>query len=119
LAVTSLPEEQFLSWGWRIPFLLSILLVAVGLFIRLRILESPAFQRIRESGTAARIPLVDVFKNHWKQVLVVAGAYLAQNVTFYILISFVAILTGAETYQSDIEEEAGDRRLAPGGQVTS
>ena len=89
LAVTSLPEEQFLSWGWRIPFLLSILLVAVGLFIRLRILESPAFQRIRESGTAARIPLVDVFKNYWKQVLMVAGAYLAQNVTFYILISFV------------------------------
>src|SRR5919202_539259 len=56
--------------------------------MRLRILESPAFRRIQESGTAVRIPLVDVFKNYWKQVLV-AGAYLAQNVTFYILISFV------------------------------
>lgn len=88
LAVTSLPDEQFLSWGWRIPFLLSILLVAVGLFIRLRILESPAFRRLQESGTAVDIPLVEVAKNHWKQVLVVAGAYLAQNITFYILISF-------------------------------
>ena len=90
LALTfSLSNEQFLSWGWRVPFLLSIVLVAVGLFIRLRILESPAFQSIQESGTTARVPLVDVFRDHWKQVLVVAGAYLAQNITFYILISFV------------------------------
>ncbi len=88
LVVTSLPEEQFLSWGWRVPFWLSILLVAVGLFIRLRILESPAFQRIQESGTASRVPLVEVFRDHWKQLLIVAGAYLAQNVTFYILIAF-------------------------------
>ena len=68
LAVTSLSEEQFFSWGWRVPFLLSILLVAVRLFMRLRILESPAFRRIQESGTAVRIPLVDVFKNYWTQV---------------------------------------------------
>lgn len=84
----SLSNEQFLAWGWRIPFLLSILLVAVGLYIRLNILESPAFQNVQESGTASPAPLVEVFRDHWKQVLVVAGAYLAQNVTFYILIAF-------------------------------
>jgi MFS transporter, MHS family, shikimate and dehydroshikimate transport protein len=88
LAVTSLPDAQFLAWGWRVPFLLSILLVAVGLFIRLRILESPAFQQLRESGGEVRVPLVEVFRNNPRQLLVVAGAYLAQNVTFYILISF-------------------------------
>ncbi len=88
LAVTSLPESQFLAWGWRVPFLLSILLVVVGLFIRLRILESPAFRRLREAGQAVQVPLVEVFRNNLRQLLVVAGAYLAQNVTFYILISF-------------------------------
>ena len=84
----SLSNEQFLAWGWRIPFLLSILLVGVGLYIRLNILESPAFRGIQESGSASRAPLVETFRDHWRQLLVVAGAYLAQNVTFYILIAF-------------------------------
>src|SRR5215203_6621554 len=75
----SLTNEQFLAWGWRIPFLLSIVLVAVGLYIRLNILESPAFQGMQESGTASRVPLVEAFRDHWRQLLVVAGAYLAQN----------------------------------------
>ena len=96
LAVTSLPEAQFLAWGWRVPFLLSILLVAVGLFIRLRILESPAFQRLREAGGAVQVPIVEVFRHNLKQLFVVAGAYLAQNVTFYVLISFT-LTYGEET----------------------
>src|SRR3954464_10167899 len=50
---TYIPGEQFLAWGWRIPFLVSIVLVGVGLFIRLRLLETPAFQQVRESGTEA------------------------------------------------------------------
>ena len=95
-AVTTLPEEQFLAWGWRIPFLLSIVMVAVGLFIRLRILESPAFQRIRESGTQSQMPLVEVFRTYPKQIFIVAGSYLSINVTFYILISFV-LTYGTET----------------------
>jgi MHS family shikimate/dehydroshikimate transporter-like MFS transporter len=88
LVVALLPNDQFLAWGWRIPFLLSILLVGVGLYIRLNILESPAFQGLQESGTASQMPIIDTFRDHWKQVLIVAGAYLAQNVVFYILIAF-------------------------------
>ncbi|HLM77948.1 MAG TPA: MFS transporter [Rubrobacteraceae bacterium] len=88
LAVGLLPNDQFLAWGWRIPFLLSIVLVGVGLYIRLNILESPAFQGLQESGSASQLPIIDTFREHWKQVLVVAGAYLAQNVVFYILIAF-------------------------------
>ena len=53
---SSLPEEAFLAWGWRVPFLLSIVLVAVGLYIRLRIEESPAFAEIHESHTETRRP---------------------------------------------------------------
>src|SRR5215467_4137885 len=55
-----LPEAQFLAWGWRVPFLLSIVLVGVGLVIRLRILETPAFERIKETQTEARRPLFEV-----------------------------------------------------------
>src|SRR5574339_1131449 len=55
-----LPEDQFLSWGWRVPFLLSIVLVGVGLIIRLRILETPAFLRIKTQAGAARQPILEV-----------------------------------------------------------
>jgi MHS family shikimate/dehydroshikimate transporter-like MFS transporter len=88
LLVATLPEEQLLSWGWRVPFLLSIFLVGIGLFIRLRILESPAFIQVKESNTEARMPIVDVFRTYPKQVFLAAGAYLSSGVTFYILIAF-------------------------------
>jgi MHS family shikimate/dehydroshikimate transporter-like MFS transporter len=88
LLVATLPEEDLLSWGWRVPFLLSIILVGIGLFIRLRILESPAFSRVQESHTEARIPIVDVFRTYPKEVFLAAGAYLSSGVTFYILVAF-------------------------------
>lgn len=57
-----LSNEQFLSWGWRVPFLVSIVLLGVGLFVRLRILETPAFARVKETGTEASMPLVDLIR---------------------------------------------------------
>ena len=57
-------EEQFLAWGWRVPFLLSIVLVGVGLFIRLRIMETPAFTQVKESGTEAPMPILDVLRTY-------------------------------------------------------
>src|SRR5215211_2068218 len=51
-------EDQFVAWGWRIPFLVSIVLVAVGLFIRLKILESPAFKEVKDAGTQSERPIV-------------------------------------------------------------
>ena len=57
-------EAQFMAWGWRIPFLISIVLVAVGLFIRLAVLESPAFKEIKDAGTQSDKPIVDVVKEH-------------------------------------------------------
>ena len=60
---SSLPEEQFLAWGWRVPFLLSIFLVFVGLLIRMRILETPAFARIKEASAEARQPIVEVIRD--------------------------------------------------------
>ncbi len=86
---STLPEAQFLSWGWRVPFLLSIVLVAVGLFIRLRLLETPAFTRVKESGMAARRPIVDAIRTHPKSVLLAMGARIAENGAFYIFSVFV------------------------------
>ena len=84
-----LPESSFLAWGWRVPFLLSIVLVGIGLFVRLRVLESPIFAAVREGGRASRAPLLDVFRNHPRQVLIGAGMRFAQNVLFYVYTVFV------------------------------
>ena len=84
-----LPEEQFLSWGWRVPFLVSILLVAVGLLIRMRILETPAFERLKSQAAHARQPIVEVIQRYPKQVLLAMGARFAENGAFYIFSVFV------------------------------
>jgi MFS family permease len=71
------------------PFLLSLLLVAVGLFIRLRILETPAFMEVKESRTEADMPILDVLRTHPKNVLLAMGMRVAENGPFYILTVFV------------------------------
>lgn len=89
LALSTLSEEQFLAWGWRVPFLLSIILVAVGLYIRLKIMETPMFERVRATHTVSRIPIADVLRNYRKEVALVAGSFLVINAVFYILVVFV------------------------------
>ena len=89
LSSQAMPEEQFLAWGWRIPFLLSIILVGVGLFIRLRIMETPAFMQVRESHTEANMPIRDVLRTYPKNILLAMGMRIADNGTFYILTAFV------------------------------
>jgi MHS family shikimate/dehydroshikimate transporter-like MFS transporter len=85
----STTEDQFMAWGWRIPFLISIVLVAVGLFIRLAVMESPAFKEIKDSGTASDKPIVDLVKDHKRDVLTAMGMRIAENGTFYIFTVFV------------------------------
>ncbi|MEU9343517.1 MFS transporter [Streptomyces sp. NPDC048278] len=77
-------DEQFLSWGWRIPFLLSVVLVAAGFVIRRRVEESPVYQELKDTGDRARTPLATLFRHHWP--LVVAGALLfaANNAVGYM-----------------------------------
>jgi metabolite-proton symporter len=79
-----LPEEQFLSWGWRVPFLLSALLVIVGLMIRVRILETPAFTKVKEASREAHQPIIEVLRTYPKQVLLAMGARFGENGAFYI-----------------------------------
>ena len=84
-----LPEEQFLSWGWRVPFLLSALLVIVGLIIRVRILETPAFTKVKEASREAHQPIIEVLKTYPTQVLLAMGARFGENGAFYIYSVFV------------------------------
>jgi metabolite-proton symporter len=86
-----LPEASFLSWGWRVPFLLSILLVVVGLIIRVRILETPAFERLKEARQEARMPIVDVLRRYPREVLLAMGARLAENGAFYLYTTFILV----------------------------
>ena len=82
--VTMLPKEDFLAWGWRIPFLLSALLVAFGLYIRLSIAETPVFSRVAETRKPLKAPVVDAIRRHPRSFLVVIGARLAENGLGYL-----------------------------------
>jgi MFS family permease len=86
-----LPEDQFLSWGWRVPFLLSIVLVAVGLIIRLRILETPAFTRLKDEQVESRRPALELLMTHRREVLLAIGARFAENGAFYIYTVFMLV----------------------------
>jgi metabolite-proton symporter len=92
-------DEQFNSWGWRIPFLLSAVLVLVGLWIRLSIEESPVFRAAREqaeaSDEAPKLPVVQVIKEYPREIILAIGARLAENISYYIFTAFaLAYATG-------------------------
>ena len=89
LAVASLPDEAFLAWGWRLPFLASAVLVVVGLVIRLSISESPAFAAARQQQEIVKVPLIEAFKRHPKEIFLIAGTYLSQGVLAYITMSYL------------------------------
>lgn len=84
-----LPEADFLSWGWRIAFLISAILVAVGLYIRLKIMETPAFTRIQESNKVAHVPFFELWRTHGKNTLLGLGARYIEGVTFNIFGVFI------------------------------
>ncbi|GAA0927645.1 MFS transporter [Pseudonocardia zijingensis] len=85
----SMSEEAFLAWGWRIPFLASIVLVVVGIVIRLKIQESPVFEEAKAAGKIERLPVLAVLRTQPKNVLRAAGLRFAENSTFYIHTTFV------------------------------
>jgi MFS transporter, MHS family, shikimate and dehydroshikimate transport protein len=87
--LSKLPEQTLLSWGWRVAFLVSILLVAVGLFIRLAVVEPPVFTKLKESGAGAKMPILDALKQHPRSVILAMGARLAENGAFYLYTVFV------------------------------
>src|SRR5690606_22808216 len=89
-ALTALmPADQFAAWGWRIPFLFSAVLVALGLFIRLRVIESPEFEQVKSSGATASVPVLEAIREHPLNIFLAVATCLAPFVNFYLFATFV------------------------------
>ncbi|MEU3253338.1 MFS transporter [Streptomyces sp. NPDC006997] len=106
LLTAVLSDAAFESWGWRVPFLLSGVLVIVGLWIRLSVDESPVFRQAREraearkaerAAEAEKLPLVSVLRHHWRDVLVAMGARMAENISYYVITAFILVYATNET----------------------
>ena len=94
---SSMPEKEFLAWGWRVPFLLGIVLLGIGLFIRLAILESPVFLAMKaaqaaqptDAPTAVPTPLLTALTQYPRSILLACGARFGENASFYIFTVFI------------------------------
>jgi len=84
----SRPSLAFLNWGWRIPFLFSAVMVIVGLWVRLNLVESAAFEKTVKTGRIQKVPLVSVFRTHWKELVLGTLYMLATYVLFYLMTTF-------------------------------
>ncbi|WP_034518846.1 MFS transporter [Actinomadura rifamycini] len=91
---SQLSSAQFESWGWRLPFLFSALLVLVGMVIRLTVAESPEFEKVRAGNADVKLPIAEAFRRHTKEILLVAGTYLSQGVFAYICMSYLVSYAG-------------------------
>ncbi|MFC8799183.1 MFS transporter [Promicromonospora sp. NPDC057138] len=98
---TALTPEQFADWGWRVPFLASAILVIVGLWVRLSLLETPAFQKVLEAEAVTRVPVARVFNTSWKQIVSGTFIMLATYVLFYLMTTFTLNYGVAPTEPTD------------------
>ncbi len=88
IPLAAMPAADFLSWGWRIPFLLSVLMVAIGLFVRMRLAETPAFRRIQREKDFARRPVLDVILRMPRTFLIAIGMKISEVAWVYVLTVF-------------------------------
>lgn len=88
VAMTS-SNETFLSWGWRVPFLLSVVLVFVGMYIRLGVLETPVFARLKDRGQLEKAPVLAVLRHNWREVVMTALLRTGQQTPFYVFTTYV------------------------------
>src|SRR5262245_6785645 len=87
--ISKLPEDLRFAWGWRVAFLLSVLLVGVGLYVRLAMTESPEFAEIKRSHSESKAPILDTLRQHPKSVVLAMGARIAENGPFYLYTAFI------------------------------
>ena len=89
--VTMLPDADFKSWGWRIPFVISVLLIAVGLFVRARLPETPVFETVKARGQIVRAPFIDMLVKNPRSFLIATGLKLSEVSWVYMLTIFVVV----------------------------
>lgn len=89
LAVSAVSGDQFLVWGWRVPFLFSIFLIAIGMYIRLGILETPVFAKLVAERRIERAPVLAVIRSHPREIVLTALCRMAEQAPFYLFTAFV------------------------------
>lgn len=82
-------DEAFLAWGWRVPFVLSAVLIAIGLWIRLHVSESPEFEKLAAEGNRVKHPILEVLRTQRRELLIATGSRIGTDVAFYIFVLFV------------------------------
>jgi metabolite-proton symporter len=95
-----LSPDAFNSWGWRLPFLASLILVAVGLVIRLRILETPMFAKVVSERRTSQRPVMEAIQHHWREILLSAGLRFSEQMPFYLYTSYVLVYVVARHHYS-------------------
>jgi metabolite-proton symporter len=88
ISSTTTSPESFAAWGWRVPFIFSVALVGLGLFVKFKIEDSAAFRTTQPAG-AQRSPIIEAFRRHPRHIVLAAGAFVSGNLVFYILITFM------------------------------
>ncbi len=94
----NMSDDAFLAWGWRVPFYLSALLIVIGLLIRVRIYETPLFAQVQKQNLVAEAPVRETIRRHWREILLAAGARIAENSCFYLFSAYV-IAYGTQTLE--------------------
>ncbi|VVD73921.1 transporter [Pandoraea communis] len=94
--ITRLPEDDLLTWGWRLPFLVSLLLVALGTYVRLKVEESPSFKAAEQHRDIAKVPVVEVVTHYWRPTLVTFFICLAET-SFFYLVAIFSLSYGTKT----------------------
>jgi MFS family permease len=88
LVSIAVAPRTFAAWAWRVPFLASSILVVVGVFVRVNVMESPIFHEALQANTAARVPVLDIVRRHGRTVLLAAGSYVGNSALGYIVLVF-------------------------------
>ncbi len=110
-ASSALSGDAFTTWGWRVPFLLSVVLIALGLWVRLRVLESPEYAEVKQAKAVERVPVWVAIRQYPREILTSAFVRLSEQAPFYLFITFV-LTYGTEKLQLSREELLTDTMIA-------
>ena len=98
LVTNILTPDQMLSFGWRLPFFLGIVIGAIGLYLRRGLDESPTFKRLKEAGQLSKRPVREALQNHWREISIVIGATCVGSVNFYMIFVYLTTFLSTETH---------------------
>jgi len=98
LVTNILTPDQMLSYGWRLPFFLGIVIGVIGLYLRRGLDESPTFKRLKEAGQLSKRPVREALQNHWREISIVIGATCVGSVNFYMIFVYLTTFLSAETH---------------------